>query len=295
MPCFHPRVAYLPPDGGRVSFHETKGSRSIKLPCKQCIGCRTRRQNDLAVRIVAEAKMHEDVWFPTFTYADEHLPLDGSLIHRDFQLCAKRMRKRLGKFRYVVAGEYGDSFGRPHFHAVTYGLKLPDLEKCSGTYSNHVVFKSEILEDCWGKGSVRIGPVNFSVARYVATYCVKRVTGAKAEDHYSSVREDTGEIVSLKPEYAVWSKGLGVSFLRKYWPEIIASGHDGVYVDGRMRPVPKFFREKLAEIDIPLDVIDSLEYRDFQRMIKSEVDSSPERLAVREVCAKARNDFYASR
>lgn len=292
MPCFHPKIAYMPADGGPVTFHETKNSRTVKLPCKQCIGCRTRRQNDLAVRVVCESKMHKEVWFPTLTYAPENLPVHGSLVHRDVQLFVKRTRKALGPFRYVVAGEYGDAGQRPHYHMVSFGLNIPDLQVCSGTYSKHRMWKSEALEDLWGKGQVRIGAVNFSVARYVATYCVKRVTGALADDHYSRVDDSTGEVYSVAPEYAVWSKGLGLSFLKKYWPEIFASGHDGVHLDGQMRPVPRFFRDRLAELDIPLDVVDALEFRDFERLVKGEKDSSPDRLAVRELCAKNRKAFF---
>lgn len=294
MPCFHPQTAYLPLDGGRLSFHEVKDSRTIQVPCRQCIGCRTKRRDEVATRIVCESKMHENVWFPTLTYADEHLPSNGSLDHRDVQLFLKRTRKELGPLRYVCTGEYGDSFGRPHYHLVTFGLDIPDLQKCNSTYAKDVIFKSDVLERLWGKGGVRIAPVNFAVARYVATYCVKRVTGGKAESHYAAVDSSTGECVQLRPEYGVWSKGLGVSFFRKYWPEIVASGHDGIYLDGAKRPVPRAFRERLSLVGVPTDVIDALEYRDFQRLVKSEGDRTPERLAVRERCAEAQARFYAN-
>ena len=72
--------------------------------------------------------MHTSNCFITLTYAPEHCPKDMSLNYEDFQLFMKRLRKRYtGKtIRFYMAGEYGESFDRPHYHACIFGFDFED-------------------------------------------------------------------------------------------------------------------------------------------------------------------------
>ena len=80
----------------------------VKIPCGQCIGCRLQKSLDWAVRCVHEKSLHEESSFVTLTYDDEHLPANGSLVYRDFQLFMKRYRKITGSgVRFLMCGEYG--------------------------------------------------------------------------------------------------------------------------------------------------------------------------------------------
>lgn len=294
MPCYKPITAFKPLEGGAVVFSEKKGCREIQIPCGQCIGCRIKRQNAWAVRAMCEAQLHVENWFPTFTYADENLPMYGSLNYRDMQLALQRMRRRFGSFRYFVAGEYGDSFGRCHWHALMFGLHLPDLDVVK-MVGGQPIYKSKLLEEAWGKGNVYLGLVTPQSARYCATYTVKKINGDRAEDHYTRVISETGEIVKLAPEMARMSlnPGLGAAWLDKYWPEVVT--HDGVYFDGRKNPVPRFFDKRLRAFDddaLVASIESVLDSRRAEAAKAGAADLTRERLAVREQCAIARVKFH---
>ncbi len=130
MPCYHPLSAFQCADGSIV-FHERRWYNTVKtlsLPCGQCIGCRLERSRQWAMRCMHEAQLHENNCFITLTYDNTHLPSDGSLHYKDFQLFIKRLRKKFGntRIRYYMAGEYGENFGRPHFHACIFGHDFHD-------------------------------------------------------------------------------------------------------------------------------------------------------------------------
>lgn len=135
MSCYRPITAFKPADGGPVLFVERKDTREIKIRCGQCIGCRIDKRDAWAVRCYAESKMHKANTFVTFTYDDDHLPV-GGLKYRDFQLMLKRLREKLGPFRFFMCGEYGEQFRRPHYHALFFGLDFPDKLKCNSVYSS---------------------------------------------------------------------------------------------------------------------------------------------------------------
>ena len=111
----------------RKYLYDTTGN-FIVLPCGQCCACRLNKSRDWATRCVLEAKMHDENCFITLTYNDENLPKDYGLCKEDLTLFFKRLRKNTGeKIRYYAAGEYGDLYGRPHYHACLFGWKPKDL------------------------------------------------------------------------------------------------------------------------------------------------------------------------
>lgn len=297
MPCYQPRLAYLPLDGGKLSFHEIKDSRSIRIACKQCIGCRLMRQNAWTVRMLCEAQMHPENWFITWTYADEHLPLHGSLDYSDVQSCNRKLRKTFGKFRFFVAGEYGDTFGRAHWHSVNFGLHISDLDivKMSG---DRPIYRSKLLEKAWGKGNVFIGTVTPQSVRYCASYTLKKITGARADEHYRRLDPSTGELVFVAPEMARMSlkPGLGASWFAKYWQDCVT--HKAVVgVGGKKQRLPRFFNERIDAWDNDA-LVASIQAEFFAsaeaHRKATERDNTPERLAIREQCALARVAFYGA-
>lgn len=99
MSCFHPLKAYQTLSG-TIVFNDLQDARPINLPCGQCIGCRIDRSRAWAMRCVHQASMYPDNCFVTLTYAPEYLPYNGSLVHRDFQLFMKRLRKKYSKKKF---------------------------------------------------------------------------------------------------------------------------------------------------------------------------------------------------
>ena len=190
-----------------------------------------------------------------------------------------------------MAGEYGEQLERPHFHALLFGLEFSDRVPAYGVRSVCDVYRSPSLESLWPYGFSSIGEVTFASARYTAAYCVKKVTGPLAEDHYRRVDTATGEIVSVEPEFCRMSlkPGIGAKWFEKYWADVYKAGHGGVVLEGKVRRVPRYFKQIMEGIDSSTfyDV-------EFQRALKAmdSTDNSRERLAVREQVEIARHNFY---
>lgn len=286
MACFHPLEAWQLEDN-RVVFVETGPvKRALSLPCGQCVGCRLERSRQWAVRCVHESQMHEHSSFVTLTY--EQLS-SSSLVYRDFQLFMKRLRaSSKTPVRFFMAGEYGEDFARPHFHALLFGVFFQDRVPLRKMPSGAQLYRSARLEALWPHGFSSVGDVTFESAAYVARYVMKKITGDAAGSHYESV-EDTGEIVSRVPEFCRMSlkPGIGATWFEKYRDEVFPI--DQVVVNGvKMKP-PRYYDKFLAKVDAP--ELADVEFGRFVRAAACEPDNSPERLAVREVVTRARLSF----
>lgn len=159
----------------------------VQVRCKQCVGCRITRQSSWTFRNLMEAQTHSCAAFVTLTYRDETCP--DTLDYRDFSLFLKRLRKKQGQIRFFSVGEYGSKTGRPHWHALIYGMQ--------GQKKGH--WDTEL----WPHGYAYIGQVTPESIRYTARYCLK--FGEKGEEAmmrcslkpalgYNSVRQLAGEM-----------------------------------------------------------------------------------------------------
>ena len=283
MPCYHPIDAWHSSRG--VAFVETLDSNKIKLPCGRCIGCRLERSRQWALRLVHEKRFHERSSFITLTYAKEHLPRDGSLDVKHFQDFMKRLRKDLDpqKLRFFHAGEYGEKGGRPHYHAIIFGEDFLDAAPLTVETSDRgdVTWQSERLRRLWSFGRNQVGSVTFESCAYVARYITKKISGAAAPAHYERANPDTGEIFSVKPEYATMSRrpGIGADHFFKYRLEIYPS--DEVVCRGHPSKPPKFY-DKLLEKSDPVAYAELKDQRECALMLSPMKDRTPDRLRVRE-------------
>lgn len=313
MPCFHPIDAFQPRQGGRISFQEPNrgrkakgfadffesGHKEIKISCGQCIGCRIAKQNAWALRAMCESQLHQQNWFVTLTYDDANVPVHGALVYRHVQLFNMRLRKKGLKYRFFIAGEYGDTFGRCHWHALMFGLNLSDLEVVRTVGNGQPIYRSPMLQNAWGKGFVHIGSVTLQSARYVASYTLKKVTGEAAAEHYTRVDDVTGELIELPPEMCRMSRrpAIAKEWLDKYWPEVVT--HGAIIKDGRPNPIPRYFQkrfDKMFEDDAKGRLIlATLEDRRNESAESRAADMTRERLAVREQCVLARVRFRSDR
>lgn len=290
MACFHPLKAWRGRSGGPVVFVRPVDTVPIALdlPCGQCVGCRLERSRQWAVRMMHEASLYSDNCFLTLTYDPQHLPADLSLNKRHFQLFMKRLRKRFGKVRFFHCGEYGETTGRPHYHAILFGFDFPDKVFYSEDRGNRV-YTSEILDSLWSHGECKVGAVSFESCAYVARYIMKKVTGDAAEAHYSRVSE-YGEVYSILPEYVTMSRrpGIGYEWYRRFGNEVFPS--DEVISRGFPSRPPRYY-DGLLEDSEP-SVFDSVKRKRIDGLAKHAADLTPERLASRETCAKARVSFF---
>lgn len=130
-------------------------NRTIMVPCGRCYHCMESKINEWVTRMYAHAEDFKNVYFVTLTYRTITAPdqdvnklllekLKGAIWHRDaynstrhmsyspcllvkkhYQDFLKRLRKNTGinDLTYVLSGEYGSKYGRPHFHLVLFTNK----------------------------------------------------------------------------------------------------------------------------------------------------------------------------
>lgn len=285
MPCYHPIRAWRSPRG--VAFKPTPDSKDIQLPCGRCIGCRLERSRQWALRLEHEKKFHDQSSFITLTYDEHHVPRDGSLNVKHFQDFMKRLRKWKhsvdgGKIRFFHAGEYGEKKGRPHYHAILFGHSFEEEAYDSETNDRgDKTWSSRELDRLWTDGMSRIGAVTFESAAYVARYVTKKISGRAAEGHYQRICETTGEIFSLKPEYATMSRrpGIGALHFEKYHQDIYP--HDQCVVRGHPTKPPRFYDKQLEKIN-PVAYQDLKDQREHALALAPKQDRTDARLHVRE-------------
>lgn len=282
----------MPIGGGQVVFKRSAsvpyGMEAVTVPCGQCIGCRLERSRQWAVRCVHEAQLHEHSCFITLTYDDEHLPVVGdggkvkdrpsTLVKDDFQRFMKRLRKAISptKIRFFHSGEYGEKGSRAHYHAIIFGYDFPDkyLFKSSGKVK---VYRSPLLESLWTDGYSSVGDCTFETAAYVARYVLKKVNGERKSAHYGD----------RLPEYTTMSRrpGIAAGWYDRYAKTDVYPSDEIVIRSRKMKP-PRFYDERLK-----------LENKEMFNYIKScrremailhEDEATPERLAVKEIVAKAK-------
>lgn len=229
MSCKHPIRAYQALTSGAILFQAPANlaHKTIRLPCNQCTGCRLKRARTWATRCMHEAQLHEDNCFVTLTYNDETLPPGATLVYRDWQLFMKRLRKHVRKkIRFYMAGEYGETWGRPHFHAAIFGYDFPDKKYIQTTSAKARIYRSPTLEKIWPHGHSSIGALTYESAAYIARYIMKKITGDKAKKHYEQINTNTGEITNKKPEFNNMSRrpGLAHAWLEKYTADVYPAG-----------------------------------------------------------------------
>lgn len=196
-----------------------------------------------------EAQMHEQNCFITLTYNGENF--SPSLRYSDFQRFFKRLRKHTKqKVRFYMAGEYGSQNGRPHFHACLFGWAPPDAVLFKNLPSGSALFTSQTLERLWPHGFSSVGALTLESAAYVARYCMKKITGPNADDHYWAVNELTGELTKIEPEFNHMSlkPGIGRPWYDKYKSDIYPNGT--CIVKGTKMKPPSYY-EKLYKQEEP--------------------------------------------
>lgn len=293
MACYKPLTAYYgkqknPSGKNSIVFNPREAEQPddpLELPCGQCIGCRLERSRQWAIRCIHEAQLHDENIFITLTFSPEELEKrenPWSLRKKDFQDFMKRLRKHFGakKIRYFHCGEYGEKYGRPHYHAILFGCDFPD-KQLHRVVNGHRLYVSPTLEKLWPFGYSSIGTVTFESAAYVARYIMKKVTGDDAETHYALVDGDTGEIVGSKiPEYTTMSRrpGIAADWFEKYVDDLYPS--DYITVRGKKMRVPKFY-DRLMEATRPYEMDDiKLERKETAKQHAE--NNTIERLATRE-------------
>lgn len=287
MSCKRPIFAWRSKEGRNsngkwpLSFKPQGGYSDMRvvIPCGKCIGCRLDYTLSWSLRLMQELSFYKDAIFATFTYEKE----PNGLIYSDFQKFFKRLRKYVSRetncsapdIKYYVCGEYGDRLGRPHFHAIIYGLWPSDGIVWNRNDQGDWMYVSPQLEKLWSHGFVKYGRVSFNSCSYVAGYIRKKLYGERAAEY---VDVETGEL--RKPPFAYGSKGIGKRWIEKYWSDVIRLGY--MRYLGKVAPLPRYY-EKYLEQNHPDSLLTY--YRKRSKIILGKKDSPdyhPDRLAAAE-------------
>lgn len=239
----------------------------------------------------------------------------GTLHYREFQLFMKRLRKALSRertgtilssrstpaaagsygasphtpahtVRFYMAGEYGEQFARPHWHACLFGIDFQDKKYLGRTPSGSKLWTSATLEKLWPLGFSSIGEVTFESAAYVARYVMKKITGQQQKKHYEKIDHDTGEIIELKPEFNNMSRkqGIGKAWLERFEADVYP--HAKVIVRGHKTNPPRYYDKQYKKTH-PTEW-EAIEYDRFLEGQKHHQEQQPHRLRAREQVAAAK-------
>lgn len=298
-------------------FHPWKPPAALGLPptttliCGQCVACRLRKSTEWATRCMHEAKCHPwNIWV-TLTYTDENLPqryftgqyhpltakpvYSGTLYKRHMQAFYRAFRKALKKdlpirhenqLRYYYAGEYGEKYRRPHYHACLFGVDLYDKKHYSNTAAGYELFTSETLSKLWPHGLHTISALTWETAAYTARYAMKKITGQKQEEHYKVINRETGEIIILEPEFNDMSRnpGIGYTWYERYKKSVYMEKRIGVRVRGNITPPPRYY-DKLLQRQNPT-LYDRVKRRRFMENLDKAANHTAARLEAEEVITK---------
>lgn len=251
MPCYNPLLAYR--NDKKVVFTRPPSTSAwfnqvpFNLPCGKCIGCRLNYAREWALRCVHEAQIHKengkDNSFITLTYSPENLPHDLSLNKKHFQDFMKRLRQKIKpiKPRYFHSGEYGEKYGRPHYHALIFGYGFPDKDLYKENKKDPRLnwYTSKELKELWPFGFNLIGQLTYESASYTARYILKKVK--------QDIENTRGDKV---PEYCTMSRlpGIGENWYEKYgWSDCHANDRIPINREGKKyycKP-PRYYDELL--------------------------------------------------
>ena len=195
----------------------------IEIPCGKCEHCRLTYSKEWMQRCMLEEKAWQHNEMLTLTYDEQHVPkaqgIDlrtgevlevNTLCKKDVQDFLKRLRfhwsKKYGEdnIRFYMCGEYGEKFGRPHYHLLMFNFNVRDKKEYKKSQKGFQMYHSQIIEDIWGKGHIELNAITPETCAYVARYVLKKQKGGDAKDYYKS----QGKV----PEYTNCSRRPGIGF-----------------------------------------------------------------------------------
>ena len=233
---------------GEIGLVEAGFEKFVSVPCGMCRECLTQRARDWSFRIMKECEIHDDNWFITLTYDDEHIPKNMMLDKNAISSFNKNLKSALryagfdSTFRFYGVGEYGGQTARPHYHVIYFGLPIPDLKFVTKTKDGNLIFDSDFIKKVWDNGFITIEGVSIGSACYVARYCDKKKRLNKLE---KAVLEEKG----IVPEFSRMSNrpGIGAHFL----DTAIDKFNNGIfnsYINGKSYSFPMYYNKKIKEL-----------------------------------------------
>jgi hypothetical protein len=229
MACVEPVPAWQRLTGGKPVFsapsiRAAEQFEFVELPCGRCITCRRSRARDWAFRCMLELSRHDVAAFSTLTYSDQYLP--PTLQKQHLSGFLKRLRDRVSPrvVRFFGSGEYGDSFDRPHYHVLLFGVHHSE----------------RVIQAAWPAGFVQSKPVVPERVAYVAGYTAKKLAGSVRAASEEAIDPRTGEVYVPQEPFVLMSRRPGIGGdARRHWQSWKEYGVS----EGRRVGVPRFLHE----------------------------------------------------
>lgn len=144
---------------------------------------------DWAFRNSIELRKCYNGFFITLTYAPEDPYFTGKLEINHVREFLKNLRNKVAyqytlkekvatieqkrsNLRFFAVGEYGDKFGRAHYHLLLYNI--PTFKDPRQKIFNEQFAIKQLLQDVWKHGLIHIGEINMKTINYVCKYIFKQ-------------------------------------------------------------------------------------------------------------------------
>lgn len=196
---------------------------NLFVPCGRCGACLKRKISDYSLRCQVEMRHSVRSYFVTLTYEIDPL----QVYKKDLQSFFKRLRKVGFQFSYFAVADYGDTYGRPHYHVLFFvkGFFIP-----------------EYLWSLWvsgdqtrKRGFVHIRPMSIGRIAYVVRYGYL----AKVDWDKSDKRTKPFFLMSRRP-------ALGLNYLTDAAKKFHKRGDRWYFPDhGYKKSLPRYYRDKL--------------------------------------------------
>lgn len=219
----------------------------IQVPCGKCVNCLSNRRNSWCMRLRAEKKNSFNAYFITLTYDDLHLPFKNlpnpehvskflnSFRMRYFRALAikdcvslSEVRKSYPPIRYFYVSEFGEKYGRVHYHLLLFNFCLPRQVL--------IAFLKQYWFYCepWQFDlSSTVGTVTNSSINYVCKYCLSACDDSLPDGVRCIMR------CSRRP-------GIGDSYLTDAMLDWIKRNPSGtVFVLGDKFRLPRYYESRL--------------------------------------------------
>ena len=200
------------------------------VPCGKCELCLSKKRQQWWFRLWNELRQSTSSYFITLTYNDNHLPKDGRVNKKHVDDFLKIFRKGIEPFkvRYFLVSEYGEDFGRPHYHMLLFnfpdGFNIREYLKKTWTFCDPYIFDYPDT----------VGTVTAKSINYVCKYCLSTIN---SDDH------DTKTFMSASRR-----PGIGLNYLTPAMVKYLKNRCDGRgFVNGRFYPLPRYYRDKVYD------------------------------------------------
>ena len=207
---------------------------AMLVGCGKCMPCHIKYCNQWAFRFNIHYNENPIAHCVTLTYDNKNLPTckkenrtymtlvrahTQSFFKKLRQSHKKRFKKYAPKISYIICGEYGDQFKRPHYHTIIFNAHVDDILKS------------------WDKGSLYFGKEDVQAT---LIYTLKYTLKGRIHKYYH-------KNAPYEPPFMNVSKGIGSSLLKNLnknnLPEIVTNGHIKT-------SLPRYYTKKLdAQID----------------------------------------------